>query len=134
MNPPYKMAFNAHISAAGTFTGIGDAEKLKKELRKMLRDNKNREFRDQIYFAIGNISMKEGNKKQAKEEYTKSASLSSANLYQRALSCLTLAQIYFEELNYKNAQSYQHSVYKWLPFATIVHGYLLKELSKITTP
>ena len=109
MNPPYKMAFNAQISAAGTFTGAGDAEKFKKELRKMLRDKKNLEFRDQIYFAVGNISMKEGNSKQAKEEYTKSASLSSANLYQRALSCLTLAQIYFDELNYKNAQSYYDS-------------------------
>jgi outer membrane protein assembly factor BamD (BamD/ComL family) len=109
MNPPYKMAFNAQISAASTFTGTGDADKLKKELRKMLHDKKNLEFRDQIYFAIGNISMKEGNKKQAKEEYTKSASLSSANLYQRALSCLTLAQIYFDELSYKNAQSYYDS-------------------------
>lgn len=109
MNPPYKMAFNAHINAAGTFTGTGDAEKLKKELRKMLRDKKNLEFRDQIYFAIGNISMKAGDKKQAKIDYTKSASLSSANLYQRALSCLTLAQIYFDELNYKNAQSYYDS-------------------------
>jgi tetratricopeptide (TPR) repeat protein len=53
MNPPYKMAFNAHISAAGTFTGTGDAEKLRKELRKMLRDKKNLEFRDQIYFCHG---------------------------------------------------------------------------------
>lgn len=109
MNPPYNMAFNAHISAAGTFTGVGDAEKLKKELRKMLRDKKNREFRDQIYFAMGNISMKEGNITQAKEEYMKSASMSVENLYQRALSCLTLAQIYFKEPEYKKAQSYYDS-------------------------
>jgi len=66
MNPPYKMAFNAHINAAGTFSGIGDAEKLKKELRKMLRDKKNLEFQDQIYFAMGNILMEGRNKKQAK--------------------------------------------------------------------
>ena len=109
MNPPYKMAFNARISAAGTFTGTGDAEKLKKELHKMLRDKKNLEFRDQIYFAMGNISLKEGNKKQAMEEFSKSAFLSSTNLYQRALSCLTLAQIYFEEPEYKKAQSYYDS-------------------------
>jgi tetratricopeptide (TPR) repeat protein len=109
MNPPYKMAFNAHISAAGTFTGTGDAEDLRKELRKMLRDKKNREYRDQIYFAMGNISMKQGNKTQAKEEYTHSAALSSDNLYQRALSCLTLAQIYFDEPEYKLAQSYYDS-------------------------
>jgi len=108
-NPPYKMAFNARINAAGTFTGTGDIEKLKKELRKMLRDKKNLEFRDQIYFAMGNISMKEGKKDQAKQEYTKSASMSVDNLYQRALSCLTLAQIYFEEPEYKKAQSYYDS-------------------------
>ncbi len=109
MNPPYKMAFNARINAAGTFTGIGDIDKLKKELRKMLRDKKNLEFRDQIYFAMGNISMKEGKKDQAKQEYTKSASMSTDNMYQRALSCLTLAQIYFEEPEYKKAQSYYDS-------------------------
>ncbi len=109
MNPPYKMAFNAHINAAGTFTGTGDVEKLKKELQRMLRDKKNREFRDQIYFAMGNISMKEGNKEKAKNEYIKSASMSVDNLYQRALSCLTLAQIYFEEPEYKKARSYYDS-------------------------
>lgn len=109
MNPPYKMAFNAHISAAGTFSGEGDPLKMKKELRKMLKDKKNREYRDQIYFAMGNISVKEGNVKIAKEEYTKSASLSSENLYQRALSCLTLAQIYFTELEYTKAQAYYDS-------------------------
>jgi tetratricopeptide (TPR) repeat protein len=108
-NPPYKMAFNARINAAGTFTGTGDIDKLKKELRKMLRDKKNLEFRDQIYFAMGNISMKEGKKDQAKQEYTKSASMSIDNLYQRALSCLTLAQIYFDELEYKKSQSYYDS-------------------------
>lgn len=108
-NPPYKMAFNARINAAGTFTGTGDVEKLKKELRRMLRDKKNVDFRDQIYFAMGNISMKEGNKEQALKEYTKSAAMSVDNLYQRALSCLTLAQIYFEMPEYKKAQSYYDS-------------------------
>jgi len=108
-NPPYKMAFNARINAAGTFTGTGDVEKLKKELRRMLRDKKNLEFRDQIYFAMGNISMKEGNKDQALKEYVKSASMSVDNLYQRALSCLTLAQIYYDMPEYKKAQAYYDS-------------------------
>jgi tetratricopeptide (TPR) repeat protein len=109
MNPPYEMAFNARISAADNFTGTGDVEKLKKELRKMLRDRKNIDYRDQIYFALGNISIREGNKENAISEYTKSASFSSKNLYQRALSCLTLAQIYFDDLSYKKAQSYYDS-------------------------
>lgn len=75
----------------------------------MLRDKKNLEFRDQIYFAMGNISLKEGKKDQAIKEYTKSASMSVDNLYQRALSCLTLAQIYFDMPEYKKAQAYYDS-------------------------
>lgn len=108
-NPPYRMAFNARINAAGTFTGTGDVARLRKELRRMIRDKKNLDFRDQIYFAMGNLSMKEGKKDQAIKEYTKSASMSVDNLYQRALSCLTLAQIYFEQPEYKKAQSYYDS-------------------------
>ncbi len=109
MNPPYEMAFNARINAAGSFSGEGDADKLRKELRKMLRDSKNHEFRDQIYFALGNIAMTEGNKQAAIDHYIQSASASSVNLYQRALSCLTLADIFFEDKHYMNAQSYYDS-------------------------
>mgnify|MGYP000058943866 CR=1 FL=1 len=109
MNPPYEMAFNARINAAGSFSGEGDVDKLKKELRKMLRDSKNYDFRDQIYFALGNISMTEGNKEAAIDFYIQSAAASSVNMFQRALSCLTLADIYFEQNQYMNSQSYYDS-------------------------
>jgi tetratricopeptide (TPR) repeat protein len=109
MNPPYEMAFNARINAAGSFSGEGDVDKLKKELRKMLRDSKNLEFRDQIYFALGNIATTEGNKSAAIDFYIQSAAASSVNVFQRALSCLTLADIYFEEKHYMDAQSYYDS-------------------------
>jgi tetratricopeptide (TPR) repeat protein len=109
MNPPYEMAFNARINAAGSFSGEGDVAKLKKELNKMLRDSKNYEYRDQIYFALGNIFMTEGNKQVATDNYIQSAAASSVNTFQRALSCLTLADIYFNDQEYKNAQSYYDS-------------------------
>ena len=109
MNPDYKMAFNAKINSAGVFSGIGDTEKLKKELNKMLRDNKNIDFRDQIYFAIGNLYFKEGNRALATENYTKSVATSFNNQFQRALSAITLADIYFEDLEYRKAQSYYDS-------------------------
>jgi len=109
MNPPYKMAFNARINAAEVFTGEGNVDKLKKELRQMLRDRKNVEFRDQIYFAIANIYKTEGNMELAKDQYIKSAAASSQNMYQRALSCLTLADIYFLEPEYVKSQAYYDS-------------------------
>lgn len=105
-NPPYKMAFNARINAAGMFSGQGDPEKLKKELRKLLREEKNAEFRDQIYFALANIFYKEGNQEQALENYRLSVATSTDNDHQLALSAVTLADIYFRDKSYREAQAY----------------------------
>ncbi len=109
MNPGYKMAFNAKINSASIFSGNADPEKLKKELRKMLRDKKNIDFQDQIYYALGNIYFKEGSRDVATENYRLSVLKSYQNQFQRALSSITLADIYFEDLRYRDAQSYYDS-------------------------
>jgi len=109
LNPDYTMAFNAKINSAGVFTGEGNVDDLRKELYKMLRDKKNVEFRDQIYFALGNLNFKEGEREEAKENYKKSVASSYNNQYQRALSAITLANLHFEDLHYRDAQNYYDS-------------------------
>lgn len=109
MNPDYKMAFNARINAMGIFSVEGDLEETKKELRRMLRDKKNADFRDQIYFALGNIFMKEGSRETAIENYRNSVATSFSNQYQRALSAITVADLYFEDMNYREARTYYDS-------------------------
>lgn len=109
MNPSYKMAFNAQINSAGVFSGEGNTEELKKELTKMLRDKKNTDFRDQIYYALGNVYFREGNREVAKDKYKQSVSSSFKNQFQRALSAITLADLYYEDLNYRGSQSYYDS-------------------------
>ena len=109
MSPDYAMAFNAKINSAGVFSGEGNAEDLRKELNKMLRDKKNADFRDQIYFALGNLNFRQGDRNEAKENYRMSVAASFKNQYQRALSAITLADLHFEDLNYRGAQSYYDS-------------------------
>jgi tetratricopeptide (TPR) repeat protein len=109
MNPGYKMAFNARINSAGIFSGEGNTEELKKELNKMLRDKKNTDFRDQIYYALGNVYFREGNRSVAEDNYKQSVASSFKNQFQRALSAITLADLYYEDLNYRGAQSYYDS-------------------------
>ncbi len=109
LNAPYKMAFNARINAAGVFTGKGNAEKLKKELKKMLRDKKNEEFKDQVYYALGNIFFKEGNRERAIDNYRNSVAYSISNSFQLARSAITLGDIYFEDLEYRKSQAYYDS-------------------------
>ena len=80
MNPPYDVEFNARINIAGVFeTDSGDPEEIRRELEKMLRDSKNKEFQDQIYYALGNMMLKEGKEEEAIGYYRKSASSVSSN-------------------------------------------------------
>ena len=72
----------------------------------MLRDKKNVDFKDQIYYALGNVYFREGNREVAEDNYKQSVASSYKNQYQRALSAITLADLFFEDLNYRNAQSY----------------------------
>jgi tetratricopeptide (TPR) repeat protein len=109
MNPSYIMSFSAKIKAFRLSLEGGDVEKMKRELQKMLRDEKNYEFRDQIYYTLGNIYFNEGNRDMAVENYRSSVAASFRNQFQRALSAITVADIYFEDLNYRQAQAYYDS-------------------------
>jgi len=114
-NPTYEMAFNARVSMAEVYeTGLQKSGDLKKLLNKMLRDSKNTEYKDQIYFALGNIAMEEGDKEQAIEYYQLSVSTSVQNQYQKGYSALTLAQIYYEEPEYLLSAAYYDSAVSFL--------------------
>ncbi|MEN8229010.1 MAG: tetratricopeptide repeat protein [Bacteroidota bacterium] len=114
-NPPYEMAFNARVSMAEVFeSGSSSSEDLKKLLKKMLRDSKNKEYKDQIYFALGNIAMEEDARELAIEYYQLSVSTSLQNQYQKGFSSLTLAQIYYQEPDYILSAAYYDSAVSFL--------------------
>jgi tetratricopeptide (TPR) repeat protein len=110
---PYEMRFQAQINKALSATTGGEV--LKKELRKMLKDNKNLEYQDQIYYALAEIAMKEGNIDEAKTNYSKSAFSSVKNDRQKGVSYLALGDIHFEEKDYLSAQKYYDSCVQVLP-------------------
>lgn len=110
MNPPYEMAFNAKINQACSFDlGAGSSKEIKKNLNKMLKDDKNIEYQDQIYYALANIAFKENLINTAIEYYKLSAKASVANTYQKAISYLAVADIYFDKPDYQLAQAYYDS-------------------------
>ncbi|MBN2763520.1 MAG: tetratricopeptide repeat protein, partial [Bacteroidales bacterium] len=110
MNPPYTMAFNALINRALTYQqGFGSSDEIEQELLKMLKDDKNLDYRDQIYYALGDLATKEGNKAKAIELYKKSVLYNTTNTDQKARSYLTLADLYYYIPDYLNAQSYYDS-------------------------
>lgn len=110
MNPAYKMLFSATMRRASLITAENeDIDAIIKRLNKMLKDDKNIDYVDQIYYALGNIALKEGKKEEAIGFYRKSALESFSNDHQKALSFLSLGKIYYADPDYKNAQIYYDS-------------------------
>ena len=111
MNPPYEMTFNATISraTASKSGGTADVRDVKKQLNKMLRDSKNNEYHDQIYYALAEIELHEGNTEQAIEFFQKSAQAATVNLPQKTKSYLTLANLFYDRRDYIPAQAYYDS-------------------------
>lgn len=106
--PEYAMEFQARISLARTAEN-SDNEILRKTLKKMLRDGKNVEYLDQIYYATALIDMKEDKKTDAVKNLNKSLRSSIDNTNQQALSHLKLAEIYLGDRKYEIAQGYYDS-------------------------
>ncbi len=109
LNPPYEMAFAAKINMAKSYSGTGDSEKLVKTLLKMLNDDKNSDFQDQIYYALAEIDMKKSDTISARGNYLKSTQKSVNNQNQKAVSFLALADIFFAQRNYLKADAYYDS-------------------------
>ena len=110
MNPPYDLEFNAGINLAGVADIThGDAEDLMKSLRRMLRDSKNKDYLDQIYFALGELEQRMGNTGEALKLWSQAAASSTVNTRQKARSYLALAEHYYGQPDYMKAWLYYDS-------------------------
>ena len=81
----------------------------------MLKDTKNEEFKDQIYYALAELALKEQDEPLAIDYLKKSTKFSVSNDKQKGLSFLKLADIYFEQPHYINAQAHYDSTYCFYP-------------------
>ena len=110
-NPDYRIEFNAKLKRAWLHK-VADKEvgkSIKQELKEMLKDNKNEDYLDRIYYALGKISLEENNVSEAIKNFRNSATESETNDNQKGLSFLELADIYFDQKKYEQAQAYYDS-------------------------
>ncbi|MFN0032943.1 MAG: tetratricopeptide repeat protein [Flavobacteriales bacterium] len=108
--PPYELEFYARINKALAYSRTGgSSDEIQKALFKMLRDEKNVNYQDQIYYALGDLAWEEQRRADALGYYQKSLDTNKDNPKQRAKTFLRLADIYFGERQYKPAQAYYDS-------------------------
>ncbi len=106
--PDYVMEFNAKINAASCADlEHSDVGKLEKILNQMLADKKNEEFRDQIYYAKGEMYMGLKDAQKACDNFRLSVAAATQNQAQKAKSSVRLGEILYETYeNYTHAQLY----------------------------
>ncbi|MBO4602902.1 MAG: tetratricopeptide repeat protein [Salinivirgaceae bacterium] len=115
-NPDYQYVFNARINKASIFSSeSGGSANLQRELTKMLKDDKNTDYLDQIYYALGNIAYNEMRDDDALWYFKQSIAASTVNDNQKSISYLAVADIYFDKPDYRNAQLYYDSAMVNLP-------------------
>lgn len=102
-NPPYELEFNARIQQTETVSGT-TAPKMLKTLKRMAKDPNNKDYLDQVYYAVGNIYLAQCDTVNAIAEYEKGAEKSTRNGIEKGILLLQLGQIYWDRTKYTDAQ------------------------------
>ena len=108
------MAFQAKIKQALAYSG-GNNKSIKAQLLKMVKDDKNAEYLDQIYFALADMTLREGDRPKGIEYLELSVLESTSNNDQKSKSFLRLGKLYYADKNYIKAQRYYDSTMNVLP-------------------
>lgn len=99
----YRTKFNARIKQSEVYTG-SNIKKEVNSLRSMTRYERNKEFLDQIYYAIGNLYLSRQDTVNAIENYRLAIEKSTRNGVDKALAQIALGNILFTQREYVDAQ------------------------------
>lgn len=99
----HRTKFNARIKQSEVFQG-SDINREVKALEAMTRYGSNREYLDQIYYAIGNLYLSRADTTKAVENYEKAVRLSTRNGIDKAHAQIALGRLYYDRRQYDQAQ------------------------------
>ena len=102
-NPPYELEFNAHIKQTEVISK-GKSKQMIRKLQSMANNPKNKDFLDQVYYAVGNIYLAQNDTTNAIYAYEKGAEESTRNGIEKGVLLLNLGRLYWEKENFVKAQ------------------------------
>ena len=102
-NPPYELEFNARIAQTEVMAS-SNAKGMIRKLKRMARSDNNKNYLDQVYYAIGNIYMSQKDTVNAIENYEKGATESVRNGIEKGVLLLRLGGIYWDQEKYGDAK------------------------------
>ena len=102
-NPPYELEFNARIAQTEVMAK-GNAKKMISRLKRMARSDNNKDYLDQVYYAIGNIYLAQRDTTQAIAAYEKGNEKATRSGIEKGVLLLRLGDLYWELEKYNDAQ------------------------------
>ena len=117
-SPEYELEFYTKLNMAQVteLSKTNNARRIEKYFKKLLKDPKNREYRDKIYYEIGDFELKQGHLAEAISNYKESIKESSTNQRQKSYSYLRLGEIYYDSLkDFELAKAYYDSTVQVMP-------------------
>ena len=115
--PGYTMEFSAQLNILNSkySNGVATAKATTKELNRLLKDIKNEEYQDQIYYTLAQVAFGEKQDDEAIAYLESSLSVPTSNKANQAEAFYKLATIYLQREDYVNAKSYFDSTLGVLP-------------------
>lgn len=102
-NPPYELEFNARIAMTEVMAK-GKAKQMIGKLRRMAASDKNKEYLDQVYYAMGNIYLAQQDTMKAIDAYEKGNTKATRSGVEKGVLLLHLGDLYWEMQKYSDAR------------------------------
>ena len=102
-NPPYELEFNARINRTECIDGL-QAKQIIHNLMSMAKNAKNKDYLDQVYYAIGNVHLSQGDTIRAIWAYKDGVEKSTRNGIEKGVVLLHLGRLYWETEQFVKCQ------------------------------
>lgn len=102
-SPAYDIELNARIRQTEVLSA-SQASKVVRKLKRMSRNLKNKDYLDQIYYAIGNVFLSKEDTIKAMEQYRLASEKSTRNGKEKAVALLSLGGLCWERMEHAEAQ------------------------------
>ena len=103
LNPPYETEFNARIAQTEVMAQ-GNARQMIRKLKRMAASDNNKDYLDQVYYAIGNIWLSQRDTVQAINAYEEGNKKATRSGIEKGVLLLTLGNLYWEREKFADAQ------------------------------
>ena len=103
LNPPYEMEFNARIAQTEVMAQ-GNARQMIRKLKRMAASDNNKDYLEQVYYAIGNIWLSQRDTVQAIQAYEEGNKKATRSGIEKGVLLLTLGNLYWEREKFADAQ------------------------------